>query len=68
MECPNYLPPPAKVDKMHFKECLIELLQVSYFVKHIWTANILNWEITKLRITQQRMTLKFLNSILVAAL
>ncbi|XP_023331965.1 cleavage and polyadenylation specificity factor 73 [Eurytemora carolleeae] len=27
MECPNYLPPPAKVDKMHFKECLIELLQ-----------------------------------------
>jgi hypothetical protein len=28
MECPSYLPPTAKVDKLHFKECLIELLQV----------------------------------------
>jgi hypothetical protein len=28
MECPSYLPPAAKVDKLHFKECLIELLQV----------------------------------------
>jgi len=27
MDSPAYLPPPAKVDKMHFKECLIELLQ-----------------------------------------
>lgn len=27
MECPSYLPPAAKVDKLHFKECLIELLQ-----------------------------------------
>jgi hypothetical protein len=28
MESPSYLPPAAKVDKLHFKECLIELLQV----------------------------------------
>jgi len=27
MDCPNYLPPPTKIDKLHFKECLIELLQ-----------------------------------------
>jgi len=27
LESPRYLPPTAKVDKMHFKECLIELLQ-----------------------------------------
>merc|ERR1712059_218185 len=27
VDSPRYLPPSAKVDKMHFKECLIELLQ-----------------------------------------
>jgi len=27
MDCPTYLPPPTKIDKLHFKECLIELLQ-----------------------------------------
>ena len=24
---PTYIPTPSKVDKMHFKECLIEMLQ-----------------------------------------
>ena len=29
MEAPSYpIPPPAKVDRLHFKECLVELLQV----------------------------------------
>ena len=30
MDSPAYLPPPAKVDKMHFKECLIEFIQYTY--------------------------------------
>ena len=28
LESPKYLPPATKADKLHFKECLIELLQV----------------------------------------
>ena len=28
LDSPKYLPPATKADKLHFKECLIELLQV----------------------------------------
>ena len=30
MDSPKYLPPATKADKLHFKECLIELLQVDF--------------------------------------
>jgi len=61
MEAPSYpIPPPAKVDRLHFKECLVELLQemfgddsVKYKLENVYVTvdkKVANIDLTALQV------------------